>query len=197
MIAAVNISAQNLEIQKMFSTFAMQTGLIGYPKDLHITAYKAALLRHFCLISRDLFAKLQGRVASFVLLHNQILSQMQTGKNLTQTAPGASCSTANIRQRVTSPRAKSVRKPLSIVAPAPQKTLYQITMDLVTYYDDERGRVRHCSVIHTDIYQAANENEALGLALSVVRKLYGTYRDIDLKSVKRTNIYNIPQISNK
>lgn len=165
----------------MFSTFVVRTGLIALAKDLHTTA-SAALPRHFCLCSCDLFAKHSRGGCFFVykpLAHHQICSQMRTGTNLKADARGASASTANARKRVT-----------SICTPI-ERNIFQITMDLVASHTDETGHCRRCGIIHNDLYEAHNEDEALGLAVSTVRRKYGAFHDIDIRSIKRERRYNL------
>lgn len=132
--------------------------------------------------SRYGFAKHRGSSASFIVLINQIFSPMRTVKNLTQTPKVCSVSTSNARKSVTS---KSVT-----ITP---NLLYQITMKLTVSSDGADGRVRRCGVIHTDIYQAASENEAMGLALTTVRGKYGAFYDIDLHSITRERTYRAIQ----
>lgn len=133
MAAVINICNINLVESKTLLRFVMQT-LIHSVKSFDFTGNRfnkagffptSLSVRRVC---RE-FARLGKSLASFVIYIRQLFRRkMQTlAKNLnSKTAPGASCSTANTRKRVTSTRTKSVPH-------------YQITIDLVATKYDANG----------------------------------------------------------
>lgn len=222
MIAAVNILQNKFGNSKKLPMFAVRTSCRLFKSRLNIfhTAYKAALLRRFYVNSLGWFAKLQGRAASFVIHIPQICSKMRTSTNLSQTPNVCSASTQAPCKRATTVRKSRTIQPSAECRPitpyselkareteskVSQKVskprqasanLYQITLNLVVSYSEVDGRDRYCSVIYTDIYQASTENEALGLAVATARSTYGTFKNIDLKSLKCNRTYNILNANN-
>lgn len=189
MVAVENILQNKFGSSKNLPIFAMRNVLKSLDSRTHIIRAVAFHKAEFPLIQSRFgdfgrFAKTSRELRSFVIHINQIFSyQMRNvAKNLTQTPKVCSVSTSNARKSVTS---KSVT-----ITP---NLLYQITMKLTVSSDGADGRVRRCGVIHTDIYQAASENEAMGLALTTVRGKYGAFYDIDLHSITRERTYRAIQ----
>lgn len=155
-----------------YAPYSAQAGIYGYQIPANCCTVKSVIV----------FGETGGDSLSYIHISNFHSQMPKTMKNLTQTPKVCSVSTSNARKSVTS---KSVT-----ITP---NLLYQITMKLTVSSDGADGRVRRCGVIHTDIYQAASENEAMGLALTTVRRKYGAFYDIDLHSITRERTYRAIQ----
>lgn len=148
-----NILRADLVKSETLPIFVVRTGcrLTEYSQDIFSTADKAALLRRFYFGSLDRFAKLQERVALFCISIFQIFSRMRTGENLAAGAPGVPDATANARKRVSKP--------------VQAKPIYKVSIRAIgTWAADYKN-----GVYSSDIYQASNQEEAIGMACEHIK----------------------------
>lgn len=50
---------------------------------------------------------------------------------------------------------------------------------------------RDCRVIHTGLYQALSEMEALGVAVSTIRTKHSSFHSLDMNSISIDRKYNL------
>ena len=122
--------------------------------NIQATANKAGLFfGRFHFGDLDILADFQKGLASFVIYIPQIfVSKMpRCDKNLTANAQGASTSTANARKRVSKP--------------AQAKPIYKVSIRAIgTWAADYKN-----GVYSSDIYQASNQEEAIGMACEHIK----------------------------
>ena len=166
--------AKDLEMSKMFLTFASRTGEI-LPKssrDIFKTAISAASSGDDSTLVKSTCSQNKGGVAILFGKHKQILSLMRTGKNLKASVQGTSVSTPTGAKSVLTPffsKGRYIylkgclnRAERQLADLKASQTLHTYRVKLLTYYY-ESDRIRSQYVIDKE-YKATSRAEAFGLA---------------------------------